>query len=54
MTPEQRAVAARKAYATRKARKTMGKKQKALIKGEIVAPGAAVASPVSPVSLVTT
>ena len=33
MTTEQRAIAARKAYATRKARKTMGKKQKALVTG---------------------
>ncbi len=37
MTTEQRAIAARKAYATRKARKTMGKKQKALVKGEAAA-----------------
>ena len=34
LTPEQRATAVKKAKATRKARKTMGKRQKALIKGE--------------------
>jgi hypothetical protein len=34
MTAEQRSKAALKAIATRKARKTMGRKQKALIKGE--------------------
>jgi hypothetical protein len=33
LTPEQRARAALKAKATRKARRTMGKKQKALVKG---------------------
>jgi hypothetical protein len=34
LTPEQRATAAKKALATRKARKTMGRRQKALVKGE--------------------
>jgi hypothetical protein len=52
MTPEQRAIAARKAHATRKARKTMGKKQKALVKGE--APAVPVESPTTDVPPVTT
>ena len=37
LTAEQRTAAVQKAKATRKARKTMGKKQKALIKGEVPA-----------------
>ena len=44
LTAEQRSKAALKAVATRRARKTMGKKQKARITGETVAP---VAPPVS-------
>lgn len=43
LTSEQRSQAAYRALATRKARKTMGKKQKALVKGE--APMAPVSSP---------
>jgi hypothetical protein len=37
LTSEQRSKAALRAAATRKARKTMGKKQKALVKGAVVA-----------------
>ena len=44
LTPEQRAKAAVKAAATRKARNTMGKKQKAKIKGDA---GATTTSPTS-------
>jgi hypothetical protein len=44
LTSEQRSNAAFKAAATRKARKTMGKKQKALVKGEVPAVQPAVAT----------
>jgi hypothetical protein len=44
-TPEQRAKAALKGVATRKTRKTMGKKQKALVKGEPPAAAAPVSAP---------
>jgi hypothetical protein len=47
LSPEQRALAAKRAKATRKARNTMGKRQKALIKGEVPA-AVAVAAPAGP------
>jgi len=53
MTAEQRAIAVKKAKATRKARGTMGKKQKAQIKGAVPtapAPVAADTTPTSPVA----
>ncbi len=54
LTAEQRSKAALKAIATRKARKTMGRKQKALIKGDVAASGAPVTSTASSPSPVTT
>ncbi len=50
LTPEQRSMAARKALATRKARRTMGKKQKAQIVGEVptAAPTTETALPSTP------
>jgi hypothetical protein len=44
LTSEQRAKAAVKAAATRKARNTMGKKQRALIKGDAAGSTASVAA----------
>jgi hypothetical protein len=48
LTPEQRALAVKRAKATRKARNTMGKKQKALIKGEVPPPAQPETTPESP------